>query len=239
MSLVEDRALGVSTLIPPSPPGTPKIPARPSIPFAAIWIAVSAAVLAGFAAVCGATGIAFSDLSRDASEILDFPVYIGALSHLGILVWGAGSAVCLFAAWLQVSGDDAGERRRFLAVSAAVTAWLVLDDLLTLHEVVIPSLLGMRQRYVLALYAAGMVVYLVRFRKTILRTEYSILLLSLSCFGVSVLADILQTRLSWAGHHYLEDGAKLAGIASWTAYFARTAMLQVRSGARETAFAAI
>jgi hypothetical protein len=194
--------------------------------------------LVGAEVTCLLTGIKFSDLSRDASEVVGFHFYVGAVSQLGILILGAAAAISLFAACVPGSGEDAPERRRFLLASAAVTGWLVLDDLLTLHEIVIPSALGLRQRYVLLIYAAGMAAFLFRFRRAIFRTEFAVLIASLASFGLSCATDALPTRFPERIHHHLEDGAKLLGITLWTAYYARTSLLHVRSGGAEGGVAA-
>jgi hypothetical protein len=199
---------------------------------------VAAACLGAIEVACLLAGVRFSDLTRDASEVIGFPFFVGALSQLGILAWGSAAAISIFAACQPGSGEDAPERRRFLMSSAAVTGWLALDDLLMLHEIVIPSALGLRQRYVLLIYVVGMLAFLFRFRRAILRTEYVLLVAALALFGVSCAADALQSPNPSRIHHYLEDGAKLLGIALWTMYYAKTSLLHVRSGGRTEALPA-
>jgi len=193
-------------------------------------LALTLGALAAIALVCAKTGVLFSDLTRDSSEILKSPFYLGAVSNLGILLWACTAAVCLFAASLPATDPMARERGRFLFVSGLVTAWLALDDLLTLHEVVIPSTFPIRQRYVLAAYAAGMLVYLLRFRRMILQTDGIIMIASLFFFGISVASDAFQARVHVSFHHYLEDGTKIAGLVAWSLYFIRMSRIQV--GAR-------
>lgn len=191
-------------------------------------LAVALGVLGACAAACAAAGIPFSDLTRDPSEILKSPFYLGALSSVGILVWCSSAAICLFAAAFPARDSRAGEQGRFLLVSGLLTAWLAVDDLLTLHEVALPNLLSVRQRYIIAAYAVAVAVYLVRFRRVILATDYPLLIVSFVFFGASVLSDAVQARFPLPGHHYVEDGAKILGIVAWTVYFSRTAMRHVR-----------
>jgi hypothetical protein len=191
-------------------------------------LAIALAVLGACAAAAASAGVPFSDLSRDPSEILKSPFYLGALSHLGILVWCSSAAICLFAAAFPVRDSRWGEQGRFLLVSGVLTAWLVVDDLLTLHEVALPNLLSVRQRYVFAAYAVAVALYLVRFRRVLLDTDYPLLIVAFVFFGVSVLSDAVQARFPLPGHHYVEDCSKMLGIVAWTVYFARTAMRHVR-----------
>ena len=170
-----------------------------------------------------ARDIQFSELSRDPAEILGSSFYLGSLTHVGVLVWWSSAAICFFAAGFHDPRSGVGNRRAFLRASAVVAAWLTLDDFFLLHDVVFPRHLGIRQRFVLLIYGAGMVLYLARFRKEILKTEYLLFAASLACFGVSVLADVMQSRVQLDEHHLIEDGSKFLGIAIWTLYFVRAA----------------
>jgi hypothetical protein len=189
------------------------------------------AVVGAFAIVCWKTGIPFSDLTRDTSEILHVPFYLGVLSHLGILVWSASAALCLFAAAAGPPQSEFKERRLYLVAAGLLTLWLALDDLLTLHEIVLPNLLSVRQRMVIAAYIVIVFLFLFRFRKVILKTEFPILVAAFGFFGVSVVADAIQSRFTIPAQHYVEDGSKLMGIVGWTVYFARTAWRHVRERA--------
>jgi hypothetical protein len=155
-------------------------------------------------------------LVRDPSQVAKYPFYIGLISHLGVLLWCAGAAICLFSAGL------ARERvmRRFLLASGLVTAVLGLDDLLTLHESAFPDYLGVPEHAVLA--AEGLIVaaFLLGFVRVIVRTDFLLLGLAFAFFAGSELVD--QGAFNQGLNYLLDDGLKLFGIVSWLLYLVRT-----------------
>ncbi len=60
--------------------------------------------------------------------------------------------------------------------------------------------------------------YVVRFRKLILQTDFIFLILAFALFGLSIVIDLLELKISIL----FEDGSKLFGIVSWFGYFAIT-----------------
>lgn len=105
---------------------------------------------------------------------------------------------------------------------------LLLDDLLLFHEEVFPRYFNVSQRLTIAGYALVTFLYLARFRTMILKTEYTVLLLALGFFGLSVTLDYLQYRMELPWHRLFEEGFKLFGIANWLGYFARTSLRWTR-----------
>lgn len=107
------------------------------------------------------------------------------------------------------------------------------DDLFTVHEV-IAYYGGIYDTVVIAIYGIMACVYLFVFRSFVMSTEYSILLLALMFFGVSIFVDMLNPKdselifaLVGDRYHLVEDGPKLIGIAVWLAYFARVAWTRI------------
>lgn len=76
-------------------------------------------------------------------------------------------------------------------------------------------------------YGLAVSYYLIRFRSTILRSEFLLLAMALLSFAVSIAVDRFGPE-DTAGH-LLEDGAKLVGIMSWLTYFFRTGLSAVKS----------
>jgi hypothetical protein len=192
-------------------------------------------VLAGGLAIlavtawCRARGVPFSHVSRDAVEILKAPPYYGALSNLGILVWVAGAVSCIFGAALLWRRSKDRTWAGYLLSLGGLTAVLVLDDLFLLHETVLPQLIGVRQRHVLAGYAVLVAVFLVRHRKRIIQTEYPLLVTAFGFFSLSVISDGAQTRIDLPLHYGIEDGGKFLGILAWSVYSVRLSMHRVLS----------
>ncbi len=98
-----------------------------------------------------------------------------------------------------------------------MTLVLGIDDVFLLHEKVFPWF-GVPEEAVVGSYAGFVLFYLVKFYSVILKTEYVLLVMALSFFGLSATLDLVQPH----GSYLLEDGAKLVGIVSWLAYFFRT-----------------
>lgn len=152
-----------------------------------------------------------------ASGLYDFPAYAGALSNMGILLWGISGAICLFSAWLVMQSDGrASCAWRFPAATGALSFVLLFDDLFLLHEYVLPAR-GISEYAVLATYALSMAAYMFFFRKDILERQTTLFLAAGGLFTLSLVVDYI-------GHSnngillVLEDGAKLAAIFCWTSF---------------------
>jgi hypothetical protein len=160
-----------------------------------------------------------SSLTRDPNAVAGARFYVGFISQIGVLAWAAAVAVCLFGRSL-LPADDSGHRR-FLVDSALLTTVLATDDLFLLHEHVFPVHLGLSEMFVYAVHFAFVGYYLLRYSRLILQTEYALLSLAFICFGGSLFVDMLPSYDADVAY-LLEDGAKLAGIASWLAFYLRS-----------------
>ena len=115
-----------------------------------------------------------------------------------------------------------------------MTVVLLLDDLFLFHEEVFPEYLHIPQKAVFAGYGIIILLYLISFRASILDTEFLILLFAFGFFGLSIIVDeILRSMIPQ--QHLFEDGAKLLGIVSWFAYFARVCVKQIKCAIAKTA----
>jgi hypothetical protein len=166
--------------------------------------------------------------TRDPAAIHVSDPMLGALSNLGAVLWAAAASVTLFAAALLRSPQVA-EVRAYLAYAGALTAWLLLDDLYMFHERVLPDSVGVPQWLVLTTYVVLVAGLCARFRRLIVATDYRLLAVAGACFALSIASDQAPGawhRLDWLV--FVEDGAKLLGIASWLAYFTSTAARALR-----------
>jgi UDP-N-acetylmuramyl pentapeptide phosphotransferase/UDP-N-acetylglucosamine-1-phosphate transferase len=186
-------------------------------------------------------GVSVYELTADPAEIAGKPPYIGLISNLGILVWCASAAICIFGAFLTKLDRDCSKKWfSFLLVSGCFTAWLMLDDFFQIHEsypvlfvgvnanlsVTNPKLQDLFELAVFAVYLAFFLFYLAYFRKHILRTEYLFFVMVFVCFGFSEVIDMLPESMPF--HPVLEEGTKFCGIVSWFSYYARTSYLVLR-----------
>ena len=174
-------------------------------------------------------------LLRDPGNSLQYPFYVGFLSHLGALAWCAGATVCLFTAQLVD-----GRRAALLRYAGVLTTLLLVDDFFLLHEEVLPLLFGTNtvSRISQVVYVLGIVGLLVIFWRLLLATPLLLLALALGCLGASVLLDVTDLAVR---NYVLEDGLKFVGIVSWTSYLlsacgrlARAERATPAAGARST-----
>jgi len=141
------------------------------------------------------------------------------LSSIGILFWTATATLCIFSAMLVTGRQNEVMLKPFLYVSGLFTLLLGFDDLFLLHERVFPNFIGLPEKAVLGSYAVFAVAYLIRFRTAIFETEYPLLGLALSFFGISVVIDAFHSE--GRDTAALEDFPKFVGIVSWFVYYAR------------------
>ena len=162
--------------------------------------------------------IPMAAFSRDPAATLKAHPLTGVQSNLGVLVWWAAAAIGFFGyAVLRQRRSDA-TLRSFLLWSSVVTAVLALDDFFLFHDDLGPRYMKLNQNLIQLGYGALLVWHLLRFRRHILHSAYLLLLLSLAFFGSSVIIDFFQHHWSSPWRIFFEDGFKLLGIVSWSAY---------------------
>lgn len=179
------------------------------------------------------TGIPVRYFMIDPVSEFAAPMYLGLVSNLGVLLWCSTAAVCLFSGGMSLNVSKDREVSLFMLCSGLITSMLLFDDLFLLHEEVLPDHLFIPQKLVFAAYAGLTLTYLFRFKRMILNTEYTLLLLAFGFFGLSVFVDLFVTPeefliAGYHGRHLIEDGLKLFGIVTWSAYFIRVCIQKVR-----------
>jgi hypothetical protein len=161
-------------------------------------------------------GIPIGDLTRDPVAIADLPFYTGFLSQTGAFCWAGTLAICLFSAKVLPRDSDNLAMKRFLVTSGLLTLVLGVDDVFLLYETLFHRL-GVPEKATYASYAVFVLFYLARFFRTIIKTEYALLVMAFGFFSISVGLDVLNPP--GINPYLFEDGAKLVGIVSWLAYF--------------------
>lgn len=190
-------------------------------------VAIALAGIAGVLVLSAGSHRQMSYMTRDPAAITGAEFYLGFLSNLGIMLWAATVAVCLFAAAV-LRRWRVQRQSLFLLVSGLFSLVLVLDDAFMLHEDVLPYRLHVPQLAVYAGYVVLVSGYLVFFARDILRTDYLLLAIALSFLGLSMGMDEflpfsdLETMI--------EDGMKFAGIVFWTSYHVHAASGMIESG---------
>ena len=156
-----------------------------------------------------------SYITRDPAAIANHPVYYGAISNLGVLLWGSSATACLLGGIVTNILSEQQERAKFFAAFCGLSVVLCLDDLFMLHEEIFPKSIGISEEAVFLFYAIMFSSMLLRFRKILLKTKPVLFAASLLLFALSVSSDIIPA----IGSYTIEDGSKFVAIFVWCAYF--------------------
>jgi hypothetical protein len=198
-------------------------------PSARAWVVIFGPVVVLLGCFLVAVAVARVDIEailRDPMSVLGAPPLVGVGSVIGVLIWWTAVGVCLFAAALLRRLGQDGQLPVFLVWAAAISAILSLDDQFLFHDELAEDLLGLRERYVMLIYIGMVAVWISWYRRVIARTTWIILAVSFGFFAASVGIDALHQLLYTSAHEgqtlpavtFVEDAAKLFGIAAWTAY---------------------
>lgn len=231
------------------------------------WIARSSfeILLAGLVvslAVFAIVGFLHFDDRTPAYQLLDDPTdfsgvkwYTGLFSNLVVLFWCASATVCGFAGYsLKGSSSiDVQELSRMLLWLCAANIWIMLDDLLLVHEQAARLTFGKEFQHfgeglILAIYIGAVGSLLWRYRATIVRREPLVLLAAVASLGASIAIDVgFQLELggnnpfretvlsvSWGATviDIAEEILKLNGALLWFVYWTRIGLAAVREYAR-------
>ena len=177
-------------------------------------------VLAVIATMSLTRHVPVSYMTRDIAALGHLHPLAGVLSNLGILLWAATAAVCLFVAITERDGLSAPVVR-CLFFAGLLSAWLMLDDCFQIHEELSPKYLHVRERYVYLSLALALAAHLWVSRAVILRSDWTLLALAFVFLGTSALLDTVL--LHWVQRigeweFFYEDGAKWLGIVCWNSY---------------------
>ena len=192
------------------------------------------ALIAVLATVVQSTGIPAGVLLRDPAAVMKAPFYVGIGSNLGLGVWAAAAALVFFAAALIGPDPARREERKFLLWSGVLTAGLLLDDTVMIHDEIFPHMLHITPFGAYVIYVIVALFYIRRFRRELIRKD---LVLPVVALGLGVASLIFD--LSWPLHrvfhrviippnHLAEEGLKLLAMVTWMGYLARRAADAVR-----------
>ncbi len=177
-------------------------------------------------AILGASlhfGIDIRRFLGDTANLARVHPLTGMLSNLGLIVWSATAFICLFAAVL-IRDRETGDVYRFLLCFGLLTAFLLFDDTFQFHETLGERYFGIYETWTYEALAVFTAFLLFRFRKTILRSDFGLLLVALGFMASSNVVDFLPRwdipwRVYWFA--FAEESQKWLGILCWSAYFVR------------------
>lgn len=214
MSYPRTMRTSASATTPDRASGSAQQTDRPAMGVAiAVGLGFTASVVAVAIGFAHLKGISVANLTRDPAAVLGGPAYIGFASHTGVVLWIAASAIAFFGGLL--ASQMRLPNNRFLYVAGALSLLLGLDDLMMLHEDILPRI-GIPQMLVLLAYASFAMVFVLRCYREILSGSYVLFSLAALCLGTSLLIDLAlpYSELEAA----VEDCAKLFGITFWFLY---------------------
>ncbi len=163
--------------------------------------------------------ISLDSFTKDPTALMEAPFYLGAFSNIGIMIWSAAAILCFFTANYIKRIQGLREDYHFLLVSALITLMLGIDDMFLVHEEVFPGYFSVPENAVVVTYINIFIIYLILFRRKILKTEFLVLALGFFFLGMSTIIDLLP--LPMEKDTFLEDAIKLFGVVSWLIYFYR------------------
>lgn len=191
-----------------------------------------AALALGAVLVARATfGIRIDHLTAEPMSIADQPPYYGFLSTIGILAWAAAVGMFLMGACLLY--DQLSRRQSlFLGASAALTAYLCVDDAFSVHETLLPAM-GIPEVVTYAAIGLAVVAYAFGFRDLIRSSAWLFLLLAVGLLSASVVVDagwdLLGRDEGGLAAMFVEDAFKFCGICAWVSYSALSTRGLVRT----------
>lgn len=173
-------------------------------------------------------------LFRDTFTLGGITPHHGLFSNIGSFLWCAIGSITLFSSAILFASRKDQEFATFLLAFSLISLFSMIDDFFMFHEHIAPVLLHISEKTVLGMYGIAIIASTVRFRKTILKTNWKIFAIGLLFFFLSLVFDKLldgqenTVYLFKIGEKYIfEDGAKFLGIAIWLYYFSTSSFNQI------------
>ena len=166
--------------------------------------------------------IKLSLVLRDLAQTCGYPIGVGMISNIGILLWGAATSICLFTTFSQNINSDSS---KLLLLGGLFSGLLCIDDFFLLHDRYIgPDFLNLT-------YLTISIFILVRF-KNILKNiglfnlVISILLLGLSIFFDGVIQQIFNQ--SYESTQLIEEWFKFLGMVCWLNFWCKASSYSLK-----------
>ena len=159
--------------------------------------------------------IKLSLVVRDLAQTCGYPIGVGMISNIGILLWGAAASICFFTTFLEGINKESS---KLLLLGGIFSSLLCIDDSFLLHDRYIgPDFLNLT-------YLAISIFLLVRFRKILKIIGLFNLLISILFLGLSVFFDGVIQQIfnqSYELTQLIEEWFKFLGIACWLNFWCK------------------
>lgn len=171
-------------------------------------------------------GVDYWTLVRDPNAIAGQPAYYGFYSNIGILLWAAAASTALLAAACLRQRGSADPRMKPLLLGGLFCALACVDDFFMLHEH--SYLIGIPEIVTMAAYALFLLAFAAAALPIAHLGNWVLLVGALAFLALSTLVDVAD--LTMAGSVLMEEGFKLAGIASLASYLASLSFSALSDG---------
>lgn len=165
--------------------------------------------------------IPFANLTANPISLLDLPFYQGILQRIGVILWGGTVLITLFSFSILKSSENLKDIKKFLLYSGIFFGYFLMDELLLIHNFILPKVFNIHQLIVLIVYVILTVLFLYKFRNFIKKNNISLFAIAVTFLGLSVLVDILSylNVVRFSFRYLLDDGLKFLGIANLFIYY--------------------
>ena len=158
---------------------------------------------------------------RDLAQTCGYPIGVGMISNIGILLWASSGAITLF---VSISKLAEREIAKLLLMGGIFSTILCVDDFFLLHDRYVgPDFLNIT-------YLSMTILMLIKFWKVLLKIGLLPIIISLLFLSSSVFFDsILQQLLSenYGLIQLYEEFFKFLGIACWLNFWCNASVYSI------------
>ena len=159
--------------------------------------------------------IKLSLVVRDLAQTCGYPIGVGMISNIGILLWGAAASICLFTSFSKIINSESS---KLLLLGGVFSSLLCIDDFFLLHDRYIgPDFLNLT-------YLAISIFLLVKFQRILKKIGVSYLIISILFLGLSIFFDGVIQQIfnqSYELTQLIEEGFKFLGITCWLNFWCK------------------
>ncbi len=169
-----------------------------------------------------AAGIETGLVLRDLLQTCDYPIGVGMISSIGVILWASASSINFFAL-----NDNLMKNRRYkklLIIGGIFSTVLCLDDLFLLHDKQ-----QINQDILYTIYISLALYLILKFRELITEIDIFAFITSSSFLALSIVSDIFQDFLpiNYENVQILEEGFKFIGISCWVYFWSKAAIQSI------------
>ena len=161
---------------------------------------------------------------RDLAQTCGYPIGVGMISNIGILLWGAAASICLFTSFSEIINNESS---KLLLLGGVFSSLLCIDDFFLLHDRYIgPDFLNLT-------YLSISIFLLLRFQKILKKIGVSYLIISILFLGLSIFFDGVIQQIfnqSYELTQLIEEGFKFIGIACWLNFWCKSSSYALKFG---------